>query len=333
MSAGRGGVMPTIDELAPAIAAADNDVLAASQNGTVRKLTRAQMLAGVQPALAVRPGQLLGRASAGTGTPEAIAVGGNLTLANGVLSANAAPFLIPGLPAGSVPGGNDLVPVGQGGGNRRVTYGQFMAGLAGLGGLDVSVLGAKATGAVSVRSLAAFFADAVSVESFGATGDGVTDDTFALNAAVASGKPLRFGAKTYLVSGQWTVGQPVVLLGVPGSTVLKRVSQSGNGAWISLQGSSVVAHGIIFDANRAAITQESWSILVTASCTRSRFSACVFANGRGSVQGDGLTIQGSDPASSQHVVEGCEFSGNDAHGLWVQAVRGVRLGVEHQQPA
>ena len=58
--------MPTIDQLAPATAASDNDELLVSQSGIARKLTRAQVLAGVQPQLAISCGTLLGRISNGT---------------------------------------------------------------------------------------------------------------------------------------------------------------------------------------------------------------------------------------------------------------------------
>ena len=84
--------MPTIDQLAPATAASDTDELLVSQSGIARKVTRAQVLAGVQPQLAISSGTLLGRISGGTGIPEQIIIGANLTLINGGLSANATPL-------------------------------------------------------------------------------------------------------------------------------------------------------------------------------------------------------------------------------------------------
>src|SRR5271166_715945 len=99
--------MPTIDQLAPATAASDNDELLVSQSGIARKVTRAQVLAGVQPQLAISCGTLVGRASAGVGGPEPISIGANLSLTNGALSANAAPFNVASLAAGTVPASND----------------------------------------------------------------------------------------------------------------------------------------------------------------------------------------------------------------------------------
>lgn len=70
--------MPTIDQLAQATAASDTDELLVSQNGIARKVTRAQVISGLQPQIAVNQNQLLGRQSPGTGAPEQINVGANL---------------------------------------------------------------------------------------------------------------------------------------------------------------------------------------------------------------------------------------------------------------
>jgi hypothetical protein len=145
--------MPTIDQLAPATAASDNDELLVSQSGIARKVTRAQVLAGVQPQLAISPGTLLGRTSGGTGAPEQISLGANLTMANGALSASASAFSIAMLAAGNVPDSSDLVPLGQGGGNTAVTYSQFMSGLAGVTNVDVSQLLVTPTGKTAPTEL------------------------------------------------------------------------------------------------------------------------------------------------------------------------------------
>ncbi len=121
--------MPTIDQLAPATAAADTDEHIVSQAGTAVKMTRAQILAGVQPQLALQSGSLLGRSSAGTGGPETLAIGSNLTLAGGTLSASATPYMISSLPTGTVPFPGDLVPLSQSGTNTAVPYSQFLSGL------------------------------------------------------------------------------------------------------------------------------------------------------------------------------------------------------------
>jgi len=277
--------MPTIDELDPAIAAADTDALPASQGGVLRRVSRAQLLAGMQPGIALAPGQILGRQSGGLGAPEALGVGAGLSLGGGTLSALPLSALPPGIPAG-----------------------------------QASVL---AAGTSAARSLAELLADAVGPESFGAVGDGVTDDTAALAAAIGSGRPVRLGPRTYRVDGQWMITQPnTVLLGTPGLSVLKRGQQQGNGAWIAVMAPGFRADGITFDANNQGVTQESWTVLVTGACTSSDIHRCTFTGGVGAVLGSGLVLQ-SATFDTSHVVRDCVFANNAAHGIWVQACRGV----------
>ena len=276
--------MPTIDELDAALAAADTDLLPASQGGVLRAVSRAQLLAGMQPQISVAQGLLLG-GDAGD-APGPVSVGPGLSLDGGILSA----------PAPSSLGA----------------------------GTDVSAARATAGGTTAQRSLAALLADAVGPESFGAVGDGITDDTAALNAAIGSGRPVRLGPRTYRVDGQWTVAQPnTVLLGTPGLSVLKRGAQAGGGAWISVQAPGFRAEGVTFDANRAQVGAEAWGVLLTAACTSSDIHRCVFRNASGATLGSGLAILAQDPTLSAHSIRGCEFAGNAAHGLWVQAVAGV----------
>ncbi len=317
--------MMTIDALPPAIAAADTDELPTSQNGITRKVTRAQLLAGVQPQFILGPATLLGNPSSSLGGAQAIGIGANLSLANGVLSAAAAPYSVPALATGIAPQPGDLVPLGQAGGNVAVPYTTFIQNIATLPNVSASGMVAVAKGATTSRSLAQFFEDSVTVESFGAKGDGVTDDTSAINAALASGRPLRFGPNTYLVSGQWTPGgSNVVLLGVPGQTVLRRGAQISGGAWISIASASFFASGILFDAN-TTITNDTWAVLLTPSCLAAVFETCGFTGAGGPTMGSGLVIEASDPALVQYEIRDCSAFGNAIHGIWVQAVMGVSI--------
>lgn len=150
--------MPTINQLAPATAACDDDELLVSQGGIDRKLTRSQLLAGVQTQLAVTSGNLLGRSSPGTGSPEQITVGANLDLHKGTLSAAASPFVIASLTDGTVPTAGDLVPLGQASANVIVTYGQFMSGLGSVPNLDASQMTIVASGGGASTTLANFAA-------------------------------------------------------------------------------------------------------------------------------------------------------------------------------
>ena len=280
--------MPTVDQLTPATAASSTDELPTSQGGILRSITRAQLLAGTQPAIALPSGTLLGRVSPSIGSPETVTLGTGLSMVGGSLVAAAPPP-------------------------------------PSIAGLDASAALVTPSGASTARPLASLLADSVAPESFGAVGDGVTDDTAAISAAIATLRPVRLGPRTYATTGQWTIAVPAILIGAPGQSTLRRIAQTGNGAWINITAPSFRAHGISFDANRATIALESWGVLVAATCSTTEFRDCSFLNAQGPTLGNGLTIQASDPATAAHVIDSCEAAGNAAHGIWLQAVDGAHI--------
>ena len=151
--------MPTIDELPPATASADTDEIPVTQNGISRKVTRAQFLGGVQPALAAATGSLIGRASAGAGAVEVLTVGPNLSLSGTTLSATAAPYVVSQLPPGTTPVASDLVPLSQSNVNTAVPFSQFAAGMSALHGVDASQFVVTPAGGSTGATLAASFAN------------------------------------------------------------------------------------------------------------------------------------------------------------------------------
>jgi hypothetical protein len=317
--------MPTIDQLQAAVASSDTDELAVSQSGDTRKVTRAQLLAGLQPAISVPPGALLGNGTTAASAPLSITVGSNLTLSNGTLSAPA-PFVISALGAGTAPAATDLVPLSQSGTATAVAYSTFLSSLATLPGFDASPMHALASGATTSRTFAALLSDAISVEDFGAAGNGTTNDSAAFQAAITAGLPIRLGPKTYIVNGPLSLSSAtcLTLIGVPGQTVLRRLTQTTGSSWITLAAPLVHVEGIIFDAN-TSLTGSYNAVDIAAGCVRSTLQRCAFAN---AVSGDGLLFSTSDPVFARHAVIGCEAYGN-TNGISCLAADGLTVSACH----
>jgi hypothetical protein len=153
--------MPTIDELAPATSASDCDEFVVSQAGIARKVTRAQVLNGVQAQLTLPAGSLLGGVGTGMGTPQVITVGQNLSLIGSTLSATALPFSITALRSGTVPASGDLISISQAGTTVAVTYGQLVTGVSGVVNLNLSQALVTPTGSTTGQTLAQLMANNV----------------------------------------------------------------------------------------------------------------------------------------------------------------------------
>lgn len=88
-----------------------------------------------------------------------------------------------------------------GGSNGDIQYNYLGA----FGGIAASQISVTSSGSTTASTLATRFAQVVSVKDYGAVGNGVADDTAAINAAAAVGGRLNFGeGNTYLVSAAVT---------------------------------------------------------------------------------------------------------------------------------
>ena len=203
--------MPTINQLAPATAASDTDEFLVSQNGITRSITRALVLAGVQPQLSFASGTLVGGPNAGNGAPQQVSVGANLTLSSGTLSANASPFIVSSLPSGIVPAPIDSVPIGQAGTNVAITYGQFLSGISGVPGINGSQLVVTATGGTVQQRLADFAASTLPKTGGALTGP--------LSLAADPSTALQAATKEYVDTRLFRSGDtltgPLTLVGNP----------------------------------------------------------------------------------------------------------------------
>jgi hypothetical protein len=175
--------MPTIDELAPAISASDSDEFIVTQAGIARKVTRAQVLNGVQTQLTLPAGSLLGGTGTGMGPPQVITVGENLSFNGSTLSAAASPFSIPALPSGTVPASGDLISISQAGANVAVTYGQLLAGMSEVANINLSQALVTPTGTTTGQTLAQLAANMIAL-----AGGTMTGSLTLVGAPAASGQ-------------------------------------------------------------------------------------------------------------------------------------------------
>ena len=145
--------MPTIESLAPATSASDSDEFVVSQANVLRKVTRAQILNGVQTAITVPAGSLLGNSGTSLATPSAITVGRNLTLSGSTLTATASAFVIKDLLPATAPASDDLIPISQHGTSFALSYGQFLSGLSGLENVNLTQGLVTPAGATTAKTL------------------------------------------------------------------------------------------------------------------------------------------------------------------------------------
>jgi hypothetical protein len=95
-----------------------------------------------------------------------------------------------------------------------------------IGANDLAV---TATGSDTPRTLANRFADVVNVKDFGAVGDGVTDDTAAIQACIQSNRTVFFPAGIYLITGITLNGViNIEFYGVPLNGSAIKLTSNGN---------------------------------------------------------------------------------------------------------
>lgn len=128
-------------------------------------------------------------------------------------------------------------------------------------GVDNESLLVTQSGAGAVeRTVQDKLRDIVSVKDFGASGNGVANDTAAINAALATGKTVYFPSGTYLTTGNHVIGvngQGIfgdgpwesIIKKLSGTSELLRVAKNTNGCFVRELG---------FDCNSLAGTGVRW---------------------------------------------------------------------------
>jgi hypothetical protein len=99
----------------------------------------------------------------------------------------------------------------------------------------------------------------VSVKDFGAVGDGVTDDTVAIQAALTASRSVFFPAGTYLFAGVTVAADRSVFSNSGATLKLKALASGVYTPLFSLTGNNVSFNGLYFDGNRANQFANGWS--------------------------------------------------------------------------
>lgn len=219
------------------------------------------------------------------------------------------------LPAATTPlAGTELVPIVQGGVTKQVAIGgtipasqiintpsgtlaattvqaainEIVSDNAASSGSSLVGFLQSGTGAVAT-TVQTKLRESVSVKDFGAVGDGVADDTAAIQAAItaASGKTLYVPYGTYKVTGDTLfAAASVSIVGDPGA-IFKLASSLNSDYIINLTsaGDDFTFDGITFDINQP--TADAWTniaVQITAA-SRVRFTGCKFINSASSAFG------------------------------------------------
>lgn len=151
---------------------------------------------------------------------------------------------ISNLPAATPLSGGELLPVVQSGVTKRATVTQIGT--------------VTATGSTTPRTLPDRFADVVSVKDFGAVGDGVTDDTAAIQAAIGGAANLHWPPGVYLVSETLLIGQKVTWTGT--AATIKHTHSVGYVTPLVVVGTSATGsefQGLVFDHNAVGVAEAS----------------------------------------------------------------------------
>ena len=162
------------------------------------------------------------------------------------------------------------------------------------------VRGNFATAKSEIEALQADISESgvINVKDFGATGEGVIDDTTAINdamaAAVYAGKPCYMPAGTYLTAGlTYPPGLKSLFGDGRNATIIKRIDNAPTGAYMfsptNIQGFTI--HGLTIGCNAANNAQISAGIVATG-CWQLRFydAAIINATSVSNVYGWGIYL-------------------------------------------
>jgi hypothetical protein len=159
----------------------------------------------------------------------------------------------------------------------------------------------------------------VSVRDFGATGDGTTDDTTAINAARAAGVPLLWPRGNYRITTTLTGMTGQTWIGEPGarlfSATLTNLISLGNASDVRIE-------GMTFETTLSNATNDIYGLLYSASTTtlkRVIIRNCTFTCAARNTNGIKIVTDSSAAAAADDIlVDSCVFDTCGRMGFEIQ---------------
>ena len=163
----------------------------------------------------------------------------------------------------------------------------------------------------------------ISVKDFGATGDGVTDDTAAIQAAINSTSTFKqrlfIPAGTY-ISRQLNVKTDTYLFGVG---TIKRKDATTGFLVLASGVNNFTIRGIRFDANKIGAPSSSFAVFARSSCYRFRFEGITVSNSK--LNGIAIRDNADGATGTQSYINNCTVSGSGLYGIEVQDSKNVTV--------
>jgi parallel beta-helix repeat protein len=222
------------------------------------------------------------------------------------------------LPTATTPlTGAELVPMVQSGSTYQATA-QGVANLAALplaasGGSNLVGFLQAGTGAVS-RTVQSKERDTVSVKDYGAVGDGVTDDTAAIQAAVNTGGAVIVPVGTYKVSAKISLVSNVQILGAGTAAIFLGTQASGT-MFESNGATGWAIDGCHFTGAGTSGTGTVYAVFVKNATSNIRISRCSFDTCYMAIGVDSATL----PASFAIEISGNKFNNIGLNGLGINS--------------
>jgi hypothetical protein len=185
-----------------------------------------------------------------------------------------------------------------------------------------------ATGSTTARTLANRFADVVNVKDFGAVGDGITDDTAAIQAAIAfiqsankKGGKIEFPVGTYKITSTITFNYPMILEGIGNSCVIAPNFASGDAFVLTAAVDLNRDDGVqFFNIHfKTSVTKTSGYYININGASFTSIKQCKFFNGY-----NGIGITGTASANTR--IKDCHFANNKNYNIDITAVNPTGQG-------